>query len=415
MSNSWHVSLWILIILNLRLHIVALKFWLFPKNIYIMNLTINKIAALSSCLPFICLCICSKLASLCPPFEQLVSKQNGKLTTGFIGGGRSARTDYEFLKPYLVPSQIELKNPAEFNYVYSCHGILDKAMQEIQTSGESQLVCNIPLSLLANILTSNQANEVAKEHSLHALSRKSLAEKRTAVESHVCTKICSGRVTTFKPVKKNQKSIRHQNSTKVKEIKSHPKVGKKSQGKTSRVARNYKYYRQENIKFPPSPPSKRLMHKMISGFCNDTNPSKFEEAGCAVCGQLVVMTKLIKLTDVKCSLDPLVRFGVTRLPRKSMDDPIKEMDGPIMDENCKHVCHECVSFLEKNLMPPLALANGLWVGNIPKELSSYESKFILDSFIFRVSPARFLRRLAAIVNIFPRSRVFHVTYLALSR
>ena len=35
----------------------------------------------------------------------------------------------------------------------------------------------------------------------------------------------------------------------------------------------------------------------------------------------------------------------------------------------------------------------------------YESKFILDSFIFWVFPVRFLRWLAAIVNIFPRSRV----------
>jgi hypothetical protein len=59
------------------------------------------------------------------------------------------------------------------------------------------------------------------------------------------------------------------------------------------------------------------------------------------------MTKLIKLTDVKCSLDPLVRIGVTRLPRNSVDDPIKEIEGPIIDANCKHVCHECVSFLRK--------------------------------------------------------------------
>jgi hypothetical protein len=43
--------------------------------------------------------------------------------------------------------------------------------------------------------------------------------------------------------------------------------------------------------------------------------------------------------------------------------------------------------------------------------SRYESKFILDSFIFWISPARFLRWLAAIINIFPRSRVFHVTFL----
>ena len=55
----------------------------------------------------------------------------------------------------------------------------------------------------------------------------------------------------------------------------------------------------------------------------------------------------MKLTDVKVSLDPLVRVGVTHLPRDSVSDPIKEIDGPIIDTNCKHVCCECVSFLKK--------------------------------------------------------------------
>ena len=155
----------------------------------------------------------------------------------------------------------------------------------------------------------------------------------------------------------------------MKEIKISPKVGIKSKGKALRVARNNRYYVQVNTKFPPSPPSKHLMHKIISRFCNNTHPSTFEEAGCAVCGQLVVMTKLIKMTDVKCSLDPLVHVGVTCLPRNSVDDPIKEIDGPIIDEKCKHVCYECINFLEKNVIPPNALANGLWVSNIPKELS----------------------------------------------
>ena len=36
----------------------------------------------------------------------------------------------------------------------------------------------------------------------------------------------------------------------------------------------------------------------------------------------------------------------------------------------------------------------------------YESKFILDSFLFYVSPARFLRRFAAIVDFSTRSRVY---------
>jgi hypothetical protein len=173
----------------------------------------------------------------------------------------------------------------------------------------------------------------------------------------------------FKPVKKNKKSIQRQHDTKAKEIKTHPKVEKKSWGKLPRTVTNHKYYIRENVKFPPSPPSKRLMHKIISSFCNDIHSSKFEEAGCAVCGQLVVMTKLIKLTHIKCSLDPLVCIGVTHLPRKSVDNPIMEIDGPIIDENCKHVCHECISYLEKKMMPPMALANGLWVGSVPKELS----------------------------------------------
>ena len=178
-------------------------------------------------------------------------------------------------------------------------------------------------------------------------------------------------MTLFKPVKRNKKHIRQEQKggTKVREIKKHPKVGKKSWGKKARAVTNHKYYVRENINFPPLPPSKRLMHKIITGFCNDTHPSKFEETGCAVCGQLVVMSKLIKLTEVKCSLDPLVRIGVTRLPRNSMNDPIKEIDGPIIDASCTHVCQECISFLEKKVMPPMALANGLWVGNVPKELS----------------------------------------------
>ena len=139
-------------------------------------------------------------------------------------------------------------------------------MQEIQTSREAMLICNILLALVAHILTATQANEVAKKHNLHALSHKPLAEKRTAIESHVCTISCNQHVTMFKPMKKNQKSIQHQCSIKVKEIKNYLKVGKKSKGKPgpARVVRNHKYYIQENNRFPPSPPSKCLMHKIVS-------------------------------------------------------------------------------------------------------------------------------------------------------
>jgi len=99
-----------------------------------------------------------KFITLRNPSILLVSDQNIKSTTGFIGGGSSARTNYEFLKPYVLSMEVQLKNPNEFSYVYGGHCTFDNAMQVIQTSGEAQLVCNIPLALVANILTSTQAN-----------------------------------------------------------------------------------------------------------------------------------------------------------------------------------------------------------------------------------------------------------------
>ena len=183
--RSKHISLRFLIVLFLNLHIVNWRIFWFQRMIYIMTSS-----------------ICIRIFNLGHPSSPLVSNQNIKSTTFFVGGGRSARTEFKTLKPYVLSTEVQLKNPDEFSYVYGGHCSFDSAMQEMQMSGEVLLICNIPLALVANILTSTQANEVAKEHNLHALSRKSLAEKRTAVESHVCTKSCNQCVTVFKPVKK---------------------------------------------------------------------------------------------------------------------------------------------------------------------------------------------------------------------
>jgi len=303
------------------------------------------------------------------PKPFVFAASNVEIEHTFIGGGSSTRSDFKMLEPYIISTNIQVQNPEEFNYVYDGHGSFNKVVQKFQACGENYIICNIPLSSIVSILTMTQTNEVAKEHNLHALSRKSLAEKRTAIKSHICTKVCNERVTLFKAVEKSQKARQRQNKEKVKKVVSQPKVGRKYWTKSKQAIANHKYYIKNNAQFPPSPPSNCLMHKIISGFCDDTHPTKFEEAGCTVCGQLVVKSKLIKLTDIKCSMDPLVRVGVTRLARKSVDDPIEEIQGPIIDTNCKHACQECISYLEKKLTPPTALANGLWVGDVPKELS----------------------------------------------
>jgi len=105
----------------------------------------------------------------------------------------------------------------------------------------------------------------------------------------------------------------------------------------------------------------------VSGFCADTSPEIFEEAGCAVCGKLTPICEMEELSDVE-NVILLKVDGVTRKARCKSSDPVKELRGPILAHGCSRVCPICVESLEKKKMPTLALANGLWVGNIPDEL-----------------------------------------------
>ncbi|KAF8219625.1 hypothetical protein L208DRAFT_1338873, partial [Tricholoma matsutake] len=51
--------------------------------------------------------------------------------------------------------------------------------------------------------------------------------------------------------------------------------------------------------FPPNPLLKNLSHSAITGFCEDISPSIFQEASCAVCGQLTQHRHLSKLNKIK--------------------------------------------------------------------------------------------------------------------
>ena len=54
--------------------------------------------------------------------------------------------------------------------------------------------------------------------------------------------------------------------------------------------------------FPPNIPDATLRKKIINDFCEATNPSKFQEAGCAVCGALTVKTELFDLATLHIDL-----------------------------------------------------------------------------------------------------------------
>jgi hypothetical protein len=51
--------------------------------------------------------------------------------------------------------------------------------------------------------------------------------------------------------------------------------------------------------FPPSPADPSLEYDIVQGFCEDSVSQNLEEAGCAVCGQLTVVSQLSRLKALK--------------------------------------------------------------------------------------------------------------------
>ena len=121
--------------------------------------------------------------------------------------------------------------------------------------------------------------------------------------------------------------------------------------------------------FPPSPLTKELGETVIRKWCKETKPSSLEESGCAVCGELVPMSRLSRLKAVKTMLSVLAAPGVTRIERKSVTQAVSEFKGPVLDYRCDKICDDCRKVVRKGKVPHLALANNLWLGEVPNVLS----------------------------------------------
>ena len=121
--------------------------------------------------------------------------------------------------------------------------------------------------------------------------------------------------------------------------------------------------------FPPLLLNGGLEHMIVSDFCEKSTTSVLEEAGCAVCRRLVPTLQLTKLKAVKNLLPVLHAPNVTRIERSNYSQRICKYKGPILDHSCGHVCDGCRQHIRKGKVPLHALANGLWLGAVPKELS----------------------------------------------
>ena len=62
--------------------------------------------------------------------------------------------------------------------------------------------------------------------------------------------------------------------------------------------------------------------------------------------------------------------GVNQIERKNQKSPVHEYSGPVLDYTCKYVCGHCHGSIHNGKIPHLALANNLWIGNVPEELKN---------------------------------------------
>ncbi|KAJ8697096.1 hypothetical protein PTI98_006902 [Pleurotus ostreatus] len=120
----------------------------------------------------------------------------------------------------------------------------------------------------------------------------------------------------------------------------------------------------ETTDFPPLPASKYSIKNMVTACAKKMEPLAVQEAGCAVCGQLVLKAELSRLKAVKNLLYVLEAPGVSRMQRQQASDPIRSIPGAVIDHSISMV------------------SRGLWLGTVPPQLK--ELRFVEKLVIARV-------------------------------
>ena len=240
-------------------------------------------------------------------------------------GGGKINAKLSEIKNYITPHSLEPQNVTSVNYKYVGQFVLQAAQAELRKNPEL-LICYMPLELLKGKISLGQAKFIAKMHNVSIPSKSPVAEVLEVLSAHMCSSRCSQFYTLFVPDKsvlttserqaKWYKGLSKADKKKINK-KRHNNFVKSATHKSIKEKYNKSAYQKSKITiFPPKQLSRKLVHKIISGFCEDTHPSKLLESGCAVCGQLTKLTDMLKRSDTSSNLEPLIRDGVSRIETK---------------------------------------------------------------------------------------------------
>ena len=296
----------------------------------------------------------------------------------------------------------------------------------------SFLIVDCPLNLLVSRLTVADLKVVAAAHNLFVHSKNKHATIKLAILDHDCQN-CSVYASVFESIQTLDKNTflaqkrlsnlitvqKYQKKHLEKYKHSHLAAVRKNQVKNQEkykkmhLASVQKYNMKQE--FPPCPPSLKLQQTIVHDFCNDMLPNKFMESGCCVCGKLTSITHLKDVANLNLDFQLLKAVGVTQKERFCVDDPIVDLEGPVFVRNLKKICNKCCSIMSKGKIPADALANGLWIGDVPDALRNltYAEQMLIakvrhNRCIVRVSSGMHKMRANAIVFANPMPKIYNI-------
>ena len=314
------------------------------------------------------------------------------------GGGRQHEFLASEVKPYITASaDCAFDNDHDCTFKFVDH--VDSLGQMHYQTAQNFVHTTIPLSSIIPYVSVRVALKIARLHHLQIGSHVPKSEICRIFEGHDCISSCNQYVTVF--------TITDSNAMKR----------KKREGEDNATSHNPSLSGNSNTTttFPPAPLNDDLSLKIISDFCASSSPSAIEEAGCAVCGRLVLASQLTRLKAVKNFLHVLEVPGVTRIERFDKIKPIRGFKGPVLDYACNRICDGCRVQVRNGKVPHYALANGLWLGAVPEVLSclTYIERLLVshvrvNSCFIRVASSG-LRKMASHVIAFesPVPKVYH--------
>src|ERR1700723_2490743 len=196
-------------------------------------------------------------------------------TFQFYGGGKFLIFSSDELRPY-TSDDIHGQQ-------YQFLQCIKKDNKQKLDPNDGNVLCSVPLNVLAPKLTLKSAKELANLHDMYMPSKILLKNAQILLENHKC-ETCPDLLAVFKPYRvasgtERQKTWYQKNTEKRTSYEKHRYATSEYRESNKKSSQKY-YWFKKDVKFPPVPPSSELCQKIISEFCADTSPDVFEETGC---------------------------------------------------------------------------------------------------------------------------------------